>query len=424
MEKEHDYYLDILKEELLPALGCTEPIALAYASAKCREILGSEAERIKVKCSANIIKNVKAVVVPNCGGLKGIETAVAAGMLFGESNRNLEVLEGMKEREVEKVKDYLAKDKVSVSLLESDAKLHFVIEMENGKENALIEVVHQHTNIVRIEKNGKTLLSVPYSETEINESLTDRSALSVSSIVSFAENVDVDLLKTIIEPQIECNIAIAEEGLKKDYGAEVGKTIAEDKNLSFTAAEASALAAAASDARMSGCSFPVVINSGSGNQGITVSVPVIVYAKKNNISHERLIRALAISNLLAIHEKTKIGRLSAYCGAATAGAAAGAAITWLSGGTIEDIENTMVNSLACISGMICDGAKPSCALKIAVAVNAAFLSHEMSLKHRHFHSGEGIVKEDVEATVSAVGQIASDGMRDTDKVILGVMLEN
>lgn len=420
---EREKYLNILKEELLPALGCTEPIALAYAASKCREILGQEAEVIEAECSANIIKNVKAVVVPNCGGMKGIETAVVAGMLFGDASKNLEVLENIDESKISSIKKYIETHEVKVSLLETNAKLHFIIKMSCGSESALIEVVHQHTNIVRIEKNGELIYKEDFSENDINDNLTDRTSMTVAGIIDFAENIELAKIKEIIKPQIECNIAICKEGLSNQWGAEVGKTIIVDPFVNVASA-AAATAAAGSDARMSGCSLPVIINSGSGNQGITVSVPVIVYANSKNVGEEKLIRALALSNLLAIHQKTLIGRLSAYCGVVCAACGSGAAITWLDGGGEKEIDDTIVNTLATISGMICDGAKPSCAGKIAVAVNAAYIAHEMAMRNRVYHSGEGIVKQNVEETVSGIGEIASNGMRDTDKVILDVMLDN
>lgn len=419
-------YLQILREELIPALGCTEPIALAYAAARCRAVLGEVAEEIGAYCSANIIKNVKGVVVPNCGGKKGIDTAVVAGMLYGDENAGLEVLEGISEEEVPGISRYISTHHIDIRLLDTAAKLHFIIEMKGKSGSALVEVIHQHTNIVRIEKDGKKILDIPHDEEEINENLSDRSGMSVASIVEFAETVELERLVPILKSQIECNSAICEEGLKNKWGAQVGKTIlagisgVSNRDIVSVAV---ASAAAGSDARMSGCSLPVVINSGSGNQGITVSVPVIVSAREHGYSEEKLYRGLAISNLLAIHQKTKIGRLSAYCGVVCAACGSGAAITWMEGGSISQIEETIVNTLATISGMICDGAKPSCAGKIAVAVNAAFIAHEMAMYNRSYSAGDGIVKKDIEETVSGVGVIASDGMKDTDKVILDVMLD-
>jgi len=410
-----DYY-SILTEELVPALGCTEPIALAYGSALCRKTLGVKPSSIEVKASGNIIKNVKAVVVPNCGGLKGIEAAVAAGALAGDSDKGLEVLSTVKAETLPEIKEYLKN--VKVSLLDTTAKLHILITMKAGESYAVVEIIHQHMNVVRLEKDDKVLLEKS-REDVVDSNTSDRSGMSVSSILEFANSADLERLKPIIEPQIINNTKICQEGLENKWGASVGRTV-----LDSYEAKAEAMAAAGSDARMSGCSLPVIINSGSGNQGITVSVPVIEYATSHNIEHERLIRALALSNLLAIYQKTQIGRLSAYCGVVCAACGSGAAITYLSGGGEEEINETIVNTLATISGMMCDGAKPSCAGKIAVAVHAAHLAHEMAMSGRTYNDGEGIVKENVEKTVSSIGTIAREGMSDTDKVILSVMLED
>ena len=416
-------FLQILREELVPALGCTEPIALAFAAARCREVLGFKAERIQAECSGNIIKNVKGVVVPNCGGMKGVDTAVAAGMLAGKSSLELEVLTAVKESDLPAIKEYLAGNAVEVSLLETEAKLHFIIVMEAEGHEALVEVKNEHTNIIRIEKDGEVLLDKRGSDDSDSESeLTDRSFMTVANIIEFAETVDWHLLEPIIVPQIENNIAICNEGLEHMWGSEVGRTVLEH-GTAGSLSRAEALAAAGSDARMSGCSKPVVINSGSGNQGITVSIPVIEYARDRNIPKEQLVRALAISNLLAIHQKTHIGRLSAYCGAVCAACGAGAAITWLAGGNLAQVEETITNTLATVSGMACDGAKPSCAGKIAVAVNAAFIAHRMAMKNRCYSAGEGIVKDDIEDTIASVGEVAAKGMKDTDRVILDVMLQ-
>ncbi len=410
-------YFTILKEELVPALGCTEPIALAYASALCRKTLNASADTVEVLASGNIIKNVKAVVVPNCEGLKGIETAVAAGMLAGDSDKGLEVLSTVKSSDMPSIKEYIQSGKIKVSLLDTTAKLHIIITMHSGEDSALVEIIHQHMNVVRIEKSGKVLLSKSL-EDDVDSNTSDRSGMSVSSILEFANTADINLLKEIIEPQIINNTRICTEGLENKWGASVGRTVLESYE-----AKAEAMAAAGSDARMSGCSMPVIINSGSGNQGITVSVPVIEYANSHNIEHDKLVRALALSNLLAIYQKTQIGRLSAYCGVVCAACGSGAAITYLSGGGEEEINETIVNTLATISGMMCDGAKPSCAGKIAVAVHAAHLAHEMAMSGRTYNDGEGIVKADVEKTVSSIGTIARDGMSNTDKVILSVMLD-
>ena len=416
-------YTAILKEELVPALGCTEPIALAYASAECRRLLGVLPERATAECSGNIIKNVKSVVIPNTGSLKGIEAAVAAGMIGGDPDLGLEVLSAVKAEDLPLVKEYIKEKRVSVKLLHTTAALHFIITMEKGDESASVEVIHQHTNIVKKVKNGKTVFEKDASSDDMNSSLTDRSVLSVSGIIDFGETGDLSLFAPVIEEQIRCNSAICEEGLRNKWGVNIGQYLMETREQDFIT-EAKATAAAGSDARMSGCEYPVVINSGSGNQGITVSVPVIVYCRRNNIPHEKLVRALAISNLIAIHQKTRIGRLSAYCGAVNAACGAATAITWLQGGTREQINETITNTLATISGMVCDGAKPSCAAKISLALEAAMMGHDLAMEDDNFLPGDGIVKGDVESTIIGVGEIASKGMQSTDETILNVMVND
>ena len=414
-------YTAILKEELVPALGCTEPISLAYAAAECRTILGCVPDAVEADCSGNIIKNVKSVVIPNSGGLKGIEAAVAAGMLGGDPSMGLEVLSSVKEADLPVIRSYLAEKRIKVSLLKTSASLHFIIRMRKDGDEALVEIIHQHTNIVRKERNGEVLFSKDSSMENINQSLTDRSCLTVADIIEYGESVDIGTIAPIIEPQIEYNTAICEEGLKNKWGSNIGQYLLDSRSQDFLTT-AKAVAAAGSDARMSGCVYPVVINSGSGNQGITVSIPVIEYAKHNDLSHEKLLRALAISNLIAIHQKTKIGRLSAYCGAVNAACGAAAAITWLQAGTQEQINETISNTLATISGMVCDGAKPSCAAKISLAVEAAMMGHDLAMENDNFLPGDGIVKENVEDTISGVGEIASKGMASTDESILSVMV--
>ncbi len=417
-------YTAILKEELVPALGCTEPIALAYASAECRKLLGTLPEKATAECSGNIIKNVKSVIIPNTGGMKGIEAAVAAGMIGGDASLGLEVLSAVKDEELPEIRKYIAEKRVSVKLLHTTATLHFIITMEKGNESASVEVIHQHTNIVKKIRNGEVVFQKDSSSEEnMNESLTDRSILSVDGIIEFGESADLSLFAPIIEEQIRCNSAICEEGLKNKWGVNIGQYLLETREKDFIT-EAKATAAAGSDARMSGCVYPVVINSGSGNQGITVSVPVIVYCRRNSIGHEKLVRALAISNLIAIHQKTRIGRLSAYCGAVNAACGAATAITWLQGGTREQIKETITNTLATISGMVCDGAKPSCAAKISLALEAAMMGHDLAMEDDNFLPGDGIVKGDVESTIIGVGEIASKGMVSTDETILNVMVND
>lgn len=417
-------YTAILKEELVPALGCTEPIALAYASAECRKLLGELPDKAVAECSGNIIKNVKSVIIPNTGGMKGIEAAVAAGMIGGDASLGLEVLSAVKEEDLPEIRDYIAAKRVSVKLLHTTATLHFIISMEKGSESASVEVIHQHTNIVKKVKNGEVIFQKEVSSSEdMNASLTDRSVLSVDGIIEFGETADLSLFAPIIEEQIRCNSAICEEGLRNKWGVNIGQYLLETREKDFIT-EAKATAAAGSDARMSGCVYPVVINSGSGNQGITVSVPVIVYCRRNDIPHEKLVRALAISNLIAIHQKTRIGRLSAYCGAVNAACGAATAITWLQGGSREQINETITNTLATISGMVCDGAKPSCAAKISLALEAAMMGHDLAMEDDNFLPGDGIVKNDVESTIIGVGEIASKGMVSTDETILNVMVND
>ena len=417
-------YTAILKEELVPALGCTEPIALAYASAECRKLLGDLPEKATAECSGNIIKNVKSVIIPNTGGMKGIEAAVAAGMIGGDASRGLEVLSAVREEDLPSIREYIAEKRVSVKLLHTSATLHFIITMKKGNDSASVEVIHQHTNIVKKIRNGEVVFQKDSSSEEnMNESLTDRSVLSVDGIIEFCETADLSLFAPIIEEQIRCNSAICEEGLRNKWGVNIGQYLLETREKDFIT-EAKATAAAGSDARMSGCVYPVVINSGSGNQGITVSVPVIVYCRRNSIGHEKLVRALAISNLIAIHQKTRIGRLSAYCGAVNAACGAATAITWLQGGTREQINETITNTLATISGMVCDGAKPSCAAKISLALEAAMMGHDLAMEDDNFLPGDGIVKSDVESTIIGVGEIASKGMVSTDETILNVMVND
>ncbi len=420
MTKE-ELYLSILSEELVPALGCTEPIAIAYASAMCRDTLSSDVESVEIGLSGNMIKNVMGVVVPNCGGLKGIEAAVAIGITGGKAEKELEVLTEVGSSQIAAAKALIDKKIIKVSLLDSPAKLHIVIKMKGSGHSALVEIIHQHTNIARIERDEKIIISKKGGRENFNEGLTDRTCLNIEDILSFGESVNIEKIRPIIEPQIEYNTAICEKGLKENWGSKVGQNLLRHHEHDLTT-KARAAAAAGSDARMSGCVSPVIINSGSGNQGITVSIPVIEYAKENKISYDKLIRALAISNLIAIHQKTSIGRLSAYCGAVSAACGAGAAITWLSGGTREQVEETISCTLATISGMVCDGAKPSCAAKISVAVEAALLAHDLAMDNTAFQAGEGIVKDDIEKTIAGVGKIASQGMQETDKTILDVMV--
>ena len=420
-------FIAILQEELVPALGCTEPIAIAYAGAHARALLGNIPDRVCIKSSGNIIKNVKSVTVPNSGNMKGIPAAAAIGIIGGNPNKGLEVLADITEADIARTKEFLEKIPCKVSLLDTVASLHFIVEVFAGADSASVEIIHQHTNIVRTTKNGKEVLSVPFDPASANAALTDRSGLSVKKILEFADTIDLDRVRPILERQIDYNTRIAQEGLEHRYGINAGANLlkaAEAEQAVTVKIRAQAVAAAGSDARMSGCTLPVVTNSGSGNQGLTASLPVIVFAEEKKLPHDKLLRGLLVSNLIAIHQKTRIGRLSAYCGAVSAGCGSGAAVTYLSGGSYEQVCETITNTLAVVSGIVCDGAKPSCASKIASSVDAALNAHYLAMQNRVFEPGEGIVKGDIEKTIAGVGAVAADGMRETDKVILRIMVDD
>ena len=416
----YSQYLQILREELLPAMGCTEPIAMAYAAAKARQTLGAMPDKIDIVISGNIIKNVKSVVVPNTGGLKGIAAAVAAGTVVGDADKQLEVLSFVKPEEIPQIGKFMDECQMTVMKSESGKLLDIDLHMYKGTDSVRLRICDYHTNIVLIEKNGQVLLKKDESAAAGSE--TDRSVLNVHDILDFAESVCIDDVRDMLERQIDYNLAISEEGLSGNYGASIGKTLLETRG-DDVRVRARAQAAAGSDARMSGCELPVVIVSGSGNQGMTVSLPVIEFAKEWNVSQEKLYRALVVSNLIAVHQKKYIGSLSAYCGAVSAGCGAGAAITYLSGGTYEDVSLTIVNTIGNVGGIVCDGAKSSCAAKIASAVDAAILAHYMGQHHRSFQPGEGIVREDVEDTIKSMGYIGRVGMKDTDTEILNIMID-
>ncbi len=417
----YQQYLAILKEELRPAMGCTEPIALAYAAAKARELLGCTPQRIRVTVSGNIIKNVKSVVVPNTGGLRGIAAAVSAGVIAGQATRQLEVISDVSEPQQREIRKFL--DKTPIEITPSDSNLVFDIDMTLlcGQDSARVRIVNHHTNIVHMRRNAQVLLDLPVAESS-EDRLTDKSCLNIESIVDFADVLDPADVEDCVGRQIDLNLAISQEGLAHDWGANIGTVILHQQGTSNNR-RAAAYAAAASDARMSGCEMPVIILSGSGNQGITASVPVAFYAKALGATRDRLLRAVALSDLVTIHQKAGIGRLSAYCGAISAGCGAGAGIAYLHGGRHEAIAHTVVNAVAILSGTICDGAKPSCAAKIAAAVDAGILGFNMYLEHQQFYGGDGIVTKGVDKTVSNVGRLAREGMRETDRTILKIMLD-
>ncbi len=416
-EQRIDYYVQILKDELVPAMGCTEPIAIAYASAKARATLGLFPTSCDIAVSGNIIKNAKSVVVPHTGGMKGIETAVIAGVVAGNADARLEVLSSVTDEDVERMQTVRETLPINLHLSESDYPFDILVTVSNGDNTASVRVTNRHTNIVSIVKNGETIFTG-----EINESIeVKKKDLSIEEIVEFANTVDIELVKPILKRQIDCNMAIAEAGLQGNYGANIGRVYL-DNYLPDISVKAKAYAAAGSDARMNGCELPVIINSGSGNQGMTASIPVVIYWRELGLDEEKLYRALCISNLSTIHVKQGIGTLSAYCGAVAAGAGAGAGITYLYGGGYKDIAHTLVNALAIDSGLICDGAKASCAAKIATAVENGILGFNLYRSGNQFLGGDGIVKKGVENTIESVSRLAKDGMRDTDKAILEIML--
>lgn len=415
-------YLNILEEELVPAMGCTEPISVAYAAALARGTLGVLPERVSLTVSKSIIKNVKSVVVPNTGGLHGIPAAAAAGIVAGDADKALEVLSGVSPDEIPAISDYLERTDIRITPSESACVFEILVRVEAGDESAAVHFAGDHTNIIHIEKNGEVLLHKPFPE-DGEEIKPHRDLLSIERIVEFADEVDADELSPILSRQIAYNTAIAEEGLRGEWGASVGKILlASYGDTVFNRAKA--MAAAGSDARMSGCELPVIINSGSGNQGMTASLPVIVYARELGADEELLLRALAVSNLVTIHMKTGIGCLSAYCGATSAGCGAAAGITYLYGGKSHAISHTIVNAVAINSGMICDGAKPSCAAKIASAVEAGLLGMQMQRHGTQFYAGEGIVVKGVENTIKNVNELAHTGMKETDKLIIHLMTDS
>lgn len=426
-DKRYQTYVQILREELVPAMGCTEPIAIAYAAARAREVLGNLPDRVEIGVSDNIIKNVKSVIVPNTDGLKGIEAAAAAGIIGGQADLILEVISQVTPEQKKKMKLFLEGVPVKVQAVDNGMIFDIIIQLYCKEESAKVRICQYHTNIVCVEKNGEIIYNtdVPGSARDKENAeigLADKTLLNIKDIIEFADTCEIEDVKTVLDTQIQYNTLIAEEGLIGDYGANIGSTF-----LKFYGHDvrnrAIAKAAAGSDARMSGCEIPVVINSGSGNQGITVSVPVIEYAKELFVPKEKLYRALVVSNLVAVHEKTGIGRLSAYCGAVSAGCAAGCGIAYLQGGGYNEIAHTLVNSLAIVSGIICDGAKPSCAAKIASSVEAGILGYHMYKNNQEFRGGDGIVNTGVEATIKNIGRLGREGMRQTDKEIVKIMMD-
>ena len=413
-------YIKILEEELVPAMGCTEPIALAYGAAKAREVLGCIPEKVYIGVSGSIIKNVKSVIVPNTNHLKGIPAAAAAGIIAGKPERELEVISEVTPDEMKEMAEFLKKAEFEIEHIDNGIVFDIIIKVMKGDSYAKIRIANYHTNLVLVEKDHEIFLDIPVKG-ETEEGLTDRSLLAVESIWDFINTVDTDDIKDILQRQIDYNTAIADEGLRGDYGANIGSVLL-DTYGNDVRNRARARAAAGSDARMNGCELPVIINAGSGNQGITCSVPVLEYAKEFGADMDKTYRALALSNLIAIHEKTGIGRLSAYCGAVSAGSAAGAGIAYLCGGGYKEVVHTVVNALAIVSGIVCDDAKASCAAKIASSVDAGILGYNMFLRGQQFYGGDGIVTKGVEATIQNIGRLGKEGMRETNEEIIKMMI--
>ena len=417
----YNAYVQILTEELVPAMGCTEPIAVAYAAALARQTLGYIPTSINIRVSANIIKNVKSVVVPHTGGLRGIGAAAAAGIIAGRADRELEVLAEVTDAQIAQTAQYLSSTPISIEPSESGFIFDIQIAVHAEGHSAFVQFAGSHTNVIRIEKDDAVLLNKVYTEGGQTER-TNRELLNVEQIVKFANSVEIKDIQDVLDRQISCNMRIAQEGLDGKWGANVGRVLLQAYG-DDVQTRAKATAAAGSDARMSGCELPVVINSGSGNQGLTCSLPVIVYAKELGVSQDTLYRALVVSNLVTTHLKTGIGKLSAYCGATSAGCGAGAGIAYLYGGSTYEIAHTIVNAVAINSGMICDGAKPSCAAKIASAVEAGLLGMQMQRHGTQFYGGDGIVVKGVENTIRNVGRLARLGMAETDKEIIHIMID-
>lgn len=418
--KTYQAYIEILKRELVPAMGCTEPIAIAYCAAKAREALGKLPDRITVAASGNIIKNVKSVIVPNTDGRKGIEAAAAIGVLAGDANAALEVIAHVKPEDKEKLGKYMENTEINVDAAQSEHVLDIIVTVWHGSDTAEVHVVNEHTNIVKISKNNEILFEKKIVDS-VDTGKPDYECMTIEDIYDFAMTCDLDDIKETLDRQIAYNTAISDEGLKNNYGANIGKTLLKAYGNDIHV-RARARAAAGSDARMNGCEMPVVINSGSGNQGMTVSLPVIEYAKELCSSQDELYRALLLSNLVTLHEKEGIGRLSAYCGAISAGAGAGAGIAWLCSKDYEAVIHTIVNALAITSGIVCDGAKASCAAKISAAVDAGIMGFEMYRNGQQFYGGDGLVLKGVENTIRNISRLGRIGMKETDKEIIKMMI--
>ena len=414
-------YINILKEELVPAMGCTEPIALAYGAAKAREVLGAMPDKVVVGASGSIIKNVKSVIVPNTAHMKGIPAAASAGIVAGDSSKDLEVIAQVTPEQIAGMHSFMENVPVLVEHVDNGLTFEIIVTLWKGEEYAKVRIVNYHTNIVLIEKNGEVLMEVDV-QGEGESGLTDRSILNIADILDFAESVDVEDIREVLSRQIQYNTAIAEEGLRGDYGSNIGRMLLDFYGDRSVITRAKAMAAAGSDARMNGCELPVIINSGSGNQGMTTSLPVIEYAKELQVSEDKLFRALAVANLVTIHQKTSIGRLSAFCGAVSAGAGAGAGIAYLLGTDVDGISHTVANAIATTGGMVCDGAKASCASKIATAVEAGIMGYTMHVQNNNFQPDDGLVGQTPEQTIANIGRLGKQGMKQTNEEIIKIMV--
>jgi L-cysteine desulfidase len=419
--KFEEEYLTILREELVPAKGCTEPIAIAFAGAKARELLGEIPEFIEIEASGNLIKNIRCVTVPNTNNLVGIEASAIAGVVGGDSSLELEVISNIKPKHLKLMNSLLLKDIVKVKLLKTNLNLHFIFKAKAKDNEIIIEIKNLHTNIVKITKNDKIIFEQDNGNDEYFGVETNRSNLTVENILDFTESINIEKVKDLLDLQIKYNMAIAKKGLNESYGVSIGQTILKHDQSIFS--KIKAYTAAASEARMSGCSMPVITNSGSGNQGLATSIPVILFSRHLKLPKEKMYRGLILSNLLTIYQKSFIGRLSAFCGAISAAVSSGATFTYLSGGDLKQIKMTITNALANVSGVVCDGAKPSCASKIATGLDAAILGHFLAMENHQYNPLSGIIKNSADETILAIGKMASEGMKDTDKVILALMLE-
>ncbi len=414
-------YISILKEELVPAMGCTEPIALAYCAAKAREVLGEMPDRVVIGASGSIIKNVKSVIVPNTDHMKGIPAAAVAGIVGGDASKELEVIAQVSKEQIAGMRTFLENTPITVEHVDTGLTFEIIVTVFKGDSYAKVRIVNYHTNIVLIEKNGEVLMKV-HVDGEGESGLTDRSILNLADILDFANCVDIADIQPTLDRQIQYNTAIAQEGLRGNYGSNIGSVLLQTYGDQSVMIRAKAMAAAGSDARMNGCELPVIINSGSGNQGMTTSLPVIEYARDMNVSDEKLYRALTLANLVTIHQKTSIGRLSAFCGAVSAGAGAGAGIAYLQGSDLDGISHTVANAIATTGGIVCDGAKASCASKIATAVEAGILGYNMHIRNQNFQPDDGLVGNTPEETIANIGRLGKQGMKATNEEIIKIMV--